>query len=166
MPDNKFANSFAAIRQASGPDEPPTPEEMPADAAPAGSRAVGAVRPTPAAASGVAHGRAADSARPGGPPGAPMPPLRRRAHTPVLDAAPTAVTSPTTAPERRGPGRPPGKRSDPEYRQVTGLIRRDVHVAVLKQMLDEGRSRDMGALLEELLEHHYLKAPRRDASTT
>ena len=65
-------------------------------------------------------------------------------------------------PERRGPGRPPGKRSDPEYRQVTGLIRKDVHTAVLKQMLDEGRSRDMGALMEELFERYYLKTKRRN----
>lgn len=69
-------------------------------------------------------------------------------------------------PEQRGPGRPPGKRSDPDYRQVTGLIRRETHVAVLKQMLDEGRSRDMGELLEELFQRHYLKTKRRSDRTT
>jgi len=137
MPDNKFANSFAAIRQASVPEAAPdgVAEE---DARPA--------PPVPPAAT-----RPAESARPGGPHSAARTTSREQ----------TRATAPVAVPEHRGPGRPPGKRSDPEYRQVTGLIRKDVHVAVLKQMLDEGRSRDMGALLEELLERHYLKRARR-----
>lgn len=137
MPDNKFANSFAAIRQASGPE-----------AAPDGVAEEDA-RPAPHAVPAVP--RPAESARPG----------KSRGAARTMSAGQVHATAPVATPERRGPGRPPGKRSDPEYRQVTGLIRKDVHVAVLKQMLDEGRSRDMGALLEELLERHYLKRARR-----
>lgn len=142
MPDNKFANSFAAIRQASVPE-----------AAPDGVAEEDA-RPAPAAPRAVT--RPAESARQGRSLEAAHTTLRRQ----------TSATAPVAAPERRGPGRPPGKRSDPEYRQVTGLIRKEVHVAVLKQMLDEGRSRDMGALLEELLERHYLQHARRHDGST
>lgn len=138
MPDNKFANSFAAIRQASGPEVPPD-QGAGEDAPLTPPAAPSTPRPSEATRSDRSRGTAHRSST-----------SRVRAPAPVA------------APERRGPGRPPGKRSDPEYRQVTGLIRKDVHVAVLKQMLDEGRSRDMGALLEELLERHYLQRTRRN----
>lgn len=56
------------------------------------------------------------------------------------------------APERRGPGRPPGKRSDPNYRQVTGLIPRELHFEITKALLEERRGRDMGELMTELFQ--------------
>lgn len=157
MPDNKFANSFAAIRQASGPEETSMAEAGPVGAGRTEAEPAGADHSTPATASVTTRPRTVESARLGAPRGAPTSPPRRHARTSAPTVAPPTAVSPMAAPERRGPGRPPGKRSDPEYRQITGLIRKDVHVAVLKQMLDEGRSRDMGALLEELLERHYLK---------
>lgn len=136
MADNKFANSFAAIRQVSVPEPVPDREDE-VDSQPAPPSAAVVPRPAEATRSDRSRGAARLSSTGRG-----------------------RVPAPVAAPERRGPGRPPGKRSDPEYRQVTGLIRRDVHVAVLKQMLDEGRTRDMGALLEELLERHYLQRKR------
>lgn len=123
MANNKFAGSFAAIREANAAPDLAT------DEAPAQEAAV-----APAVTQPARRGRAGERSR-------------------------------VAVPERRGPGRPPGKRSDPDYRQVTGLIRKETHVAVLKQMLDEGRSRDMGELLEELLQRYYLKTKRRDNST-
>ena len=59
---------------------------------------------------------------------------------------PRAVVGP-----RRPGGRPPGKSSDPEFKQITGLIRKDLHAAVLIAMLEQGRPRDLGPLLAELL---------------
>jgi hypothetical protein len=69
-----------------------------------------------------------------------------QAHRPLMHSEPERVQ------ERRGPGRPPGKRSNPHYRQITGWVRKDVHRAVLIRMLEEGRDRDLGPLIEQLLE--------------
>lgn len=137
MPSGKFGKAFAAIGATQQTGDQDENRE---------TTAAGTAEEPSAAARGSIPGAAEPSipehsARAAG----------RRASTPPA----------TRPPERRGPGRPPGKRSNPEYRQVTGLIRKETHVAVLKQMLDEGRSRDMGALIEELLERHYLRSKKR-----
>lgn len=54
-------------------------------------------------------------------------------------------------PPKRGRGRPKvGKRSDPDYVQVTAYIREDTHKSVKKQLIDE--SQDFGELIQDLLE--------------
>lgn len=58
-------------------------------------------------------------------------------------------------PPRRG--RPQGKHSDPDYRQVTAYIRRDTHQRVKLALLEEGKDREFSELLEELLSN-WLKA--------
>lgn len=51
---------------------------------------------------------------------------------------------------RRRVGRPPGKRSNPEYQQVTVLLHGKTYVEVRKQLLDERK--EVSTLLNELLE--------------
>lgn len=48
-------------------------------------------------------------------------------------------------------GRPPGKRSNPDYEQVTAYIRRDTHLAIKLALLQEGQGREFSELVEELL---------------
>jgi hypothetical protein len=48
-------------------------------------------------------------------------------------------------------GRPPGKRSDPEFEQVTAYIRKETHQAVKIELLKSGRQ-EFSALVEALLQ--------------
>ena len=50
-------------------------------------------------------------------------------------------------------GRPrDGKRSNPDYKQISALIRKDTHRAVVRVLLDDGEARDVSDLLQELLQ--------------
>jgi hypothetical protein len=50
-------------------------------------------------------------------------------------------------------GRPKGKRSDPDYEQVTAYIRKDTHRDVKITLLsEEGNGREFSELIQELLE--------------
>ena len=51
-------------------------------------------------------------------------------------------------PPRRG--RPPGKRSHPDFEQITAYIRKDTHHAVKIVLLQNGR-KEFSELVEELL---------------
>ena len=56
----------------------------------------------------------------------------------------------------KSPGRPPGKRSDPEFEQVTAYIRKETHQAVKIELLKSGRqkfSELVEALLQQWLKH-------------
>jgi hypothetical protein len=57
-------------------------------------------------------------------------------------------------PPRRG--RPPGKRSHPDFEQITAYIRKDTHHAVKIELLKNGR-KEFSELVEELL-HQWLKS--------
>ena len=48
-------------------------------------------------------------------------------------------------------GRPPGKRSDPDFEQVTAYILKETHQAVKIELLKNGRQ-EFSALVEELLQ--------------
>lgn len=50
----------------------------------------------------------------------------------------------------RGPGRPPGKRSDDAFRQVSALVRRDTYKAAQRRLLDE--EREFSELVQALLD--------------
>jgi hypothetical protein len=52
--------------------------------------------------------------------------------------------------------RPPGKRSDPDFEQVTAYIRKETHKAVKIELLKNGRQ-EFSELVEELLQQ-WLKA--------
>jgi hypothetical protein len=60
-------------------------------------------------------------------------------------------------------GRPPGKRSDPEYQPVTAWIRKATYQAVRERLLREGRG-EFSVLVEELL-REWLKSPRSKGRT-
>ena len=46
-------------------------------------------------------------------------------------------------------GRPPGKKSDPDYAQVTVYMRKDNHLAAKKRLLDDGK--EFSELVDELV---------------
>lgn len=48
-------------------------------------------------------------------------------------------------------GRPSGKRTDPDYAQVTAYIRKATHHAVKLRLLQEGQGREFSELVEDLL---------------
>jgi hypothetical protein len=52
----------------------------------------------------------------------------------------------------KGPGRPPGKRSDPEYKQYSVLLKKQTHRQVTTILRDQEDSPDVSELLQQLLE--------------
>jgi hypothetical protein len=60
-------------------------------------------------------------------------------------------------------GRPKGKRSNPDYEQVTTYIKRDTHMAVKMLLLQEKQSGDFSDLVQHLLEE-YLKMQKSEIS--
>lgn len=59
-------------------------------------------------------------------------------------------SSSETALKHRGPGRPPGKRTDPEYQQVTIYIPRALHDQAKIALIRDGR-KEFSELVETLL---------------
>jgi len=55
------------------------------------------------------------------------------------------------APAKR-PGRPPGKRSNPDYGQFTVLLKRATHQEAVDQLRHSSERRDFAELVQELLE--------------
>ena len=74
-----------------------------------------------------------------------------------LSKTPQAVTPPDASLPRRGPGRPPGRRSDPDYTQISAYIPLDLLLAVQDELASERRekrqrtARPVSDLVEELL---------------
>lgn len=54
-------------------------------------------------------------------------------------------------PEKRI-GRPPGKRTDPKYRQVSAWLRKDTYGQVRAKLYEGGDSKEFSGLVQELLE--------------
>jgi hypothetical protein len=52
----------------------------------------------------------------------------------------------------KAPGRPPGKRSDPEYKQYSVLLKKQTHRQVTNILRDQEDSPDVSELLQQLLE--------------
>jgi hypothetical protein len=52
----------------------------------------------------------------------------------------------------KGPGRPPGKRSDPEFKQYSVLLKKQTHREVTKILRDQEDSPDVSELVQQLLE--------------
>jgi hypothetical protein len=52
----------------------------------------------------------------------------------------------------KSPGRPPGKRSDPAYKQYSVLLKKHTHRQVTTILRDREESPDVSKLLQELLE--------------
>jgi hypothetical protein len=51
----------------------------------------------------------------------------------------------------RGRGRPPGKRSDPDYQPTTVLLRKQTKKAATRLLEDQDTGQDLSELIEELL---------------
>ena len=71
-------------------------------------------------------------------------------------AQPTPVAMPA---KREGRGRPRGKRSDPDFEQVTAYIRKQTHQGVKIALVQGGRGQEFSELVEDLLAQ-WLKAHR------
>lgn len=50
-----------------------------------------------------------------------------------------------------GPGRPTGKRSDPDYEQTTVFLKKETKRAAIRQLEDSGQKPDLSDLLQSLL---------------
>jgi hypothetical protein len=67
----------------------------------------------------------------------------------TLAIADSPILSVTPTPKKMG--RPKGKRSHPDYEQVTAYIRRDTYTAVKIALLQEGGDRQFSELVQDLL---------------
>ena len=68
--------------------------------------------------------------------------------------SPTATQSdrpPREATPSRGKGRPPGKRSDPDYQPTTVLLRKQTKKTASRLLEDTGTGQDLSELIEQLL---------------
>jgi hypothetical protein len=61
----------------------------------------------------------------------------------------------------KAPGRPPGKRSDPEYKQYSVLLKRQTHRQVTTILRDQEETPDVSKLLQQLLEQ-WLEKQRKE----
>ena len=59
----------------------------------------------------------------------------------------------------RGRGRPPGKRSDPEYQPTTVLIRKQTKKTAARMLEDSNAGQDLSDLIEQLLGEWIQKQP-------
>ena len=66
----------------------------------------------------------------------------------VVEPEPVSPT-PVPAPAPPKMGRPPGKKTNPEYTQVTVYLRKDVHRQAKKLLIDDGR--EFSELVDELV---------------
>ena len=72
----------------------------------------------------------------------------------ILDVARTrqpAPAEPQAAPRRAGKEKRAGKRSDPEFEQITAYVRRATYRKVKVALLQEGSGQDFSDLVETLL---------------
>jgi hypothetical protein len=62
--------------------------------------------------------------------------------------------------EKRGPGRPIGKRSNPAYRQYTALLRIDTHDRAMEKLRKTNAKPDFGEYVERLIQQDLAKSDR------
>ncbi len=67
---------------------------------------------------------------------------------PTPEPAPAAVPAPET---QKGRGRPPGKRSDPDWAPRTILMRSKIHRRVSIMLLERDNGPDLSELVDQLL---------------
>lgn len=80
------------------------------------------------------------------------PPSPTPANSPTESAKKVKAKSPAIpAKEPKRLGRPSGKRSNPEFAQVTAYIRKDTHIAVQMTLLKKGKTVEFSELVEDLL---------------
>lgn len=83
-----------------------------------------------------------------------------------LNKAPTPTAfherkeTPSRSAERRSPGRRPGKRSHPDYKPHTILLRKQLHQQATARLREKEGGPDLSELFNQLLER-WLKQPGR-----
>ena len=85
--------------------------------------------------------------------------MRSQCHFGTLQGVIDAARGREGAPAKTGPvevstkkrGRPPGKRSNPDFEQITAYIRKDTHQGVKIVLLQEGKGQEFSELVEKLL---------------
>jgi hypothetical protein len=77
-----------------------------------------------------------------------------------IQAAPSSAIPdrPHERNEKRGPGRPIGKRSNPAYRQYTALIRIDTHDRAIEKLRRTTAKPDFGEYVEQLIMQDLAKS--------
>ena len=82
----------------------------------------------------------------------PAPKPRSSARVAQAPAEPVRDIAPAPEATRRPRGRPRGKRSDPEFEQITAYLSRQTYRDTKIALLQEGRRREFSQLVEELLQ--------------
>ncbi len=77
--------------------------------------------------------------------------LNQQRPVPAAEDPPTHHTLATEPATGRGRGRPPGKRSDPEFKPTTLLLRERTKRAAIRRLQDENTGQDLSDLVEFLL---------------
>ncbi len=75
---------------------------------------------------------------------------------PEIDMQAIETKSVEPAPKQKL-GRPKGKRSDPDYEQVTAYVKKETYTATKIALLSEGNKQEFSQLVQELLEQ-WLKS--------
>jgi len=133
---SKFASIITAKREIeSGPR---SVEDDPQEPAPATTSAGQTKTPTKARARGSSGALS--------PTRVPEPSPSANVSEVVPTPAPARATQATASPSKK-----PGKRSDPEYAQVSAWIRKQTHHEVKLALLKEGKNREFSELVQELL---------------
>jgi hypothetical protein len=129
---------FAALAELRRRPEPTPAEEAPAPEVPREAPPAETPEPTPEPAP-VPPSVAASP---------PPPPAFAPAAVPALPAKVPAVIAPET---QKGRGRPPGKRSDPDWAPRTILMRSKIHRRVSIMLLERDNGPDLSELVDQLL---------------
>ena len=82
---------------------------------------------------------------------APSPPPSAAIQPPAPPAAPAPAAAPVVPAAGQGRGRPPGKRSDPDWKPRTILMRTKTHRRVSGILLERDDGPDLSELIDELL---------------
>jgi hypothetical protein len=72
-------------------------------------------------------------------------------HRPPEEQPTTLPVSPQGTEPMRGRGRPPGKRSDPDYQPTTVLLRKHTKKTATRLLEDTNAANDLSDLIEQLL---------------
>ena len=77
--------------------------------------------------------------------------LKQRPATQPAEQQPARPTSSSVTEPVRGKGRPPGKRSDPDYQPTTVLLRKYTKKTANRLLEDGDTGQDLSELIEQLL---------------
>jgi len=85
--------------------------------------------------------------------GKPVAPVKRKSRSlsaPIVIQIPESPTEPATIRVTKR-GRPPAKRSDPNFVGLTTYIRRETHMQAKIALLQEGQGKELSELVEDLI---------------